>query len=122
MPLAKRRFGPVAPVPVSAPPSNSQMNARPEPLCSPKARIALALAVVARPFRGMRSVQHLGVFAQGGIEIDQRALRQFLAAAACDQHLAFGDDRSRKIQYDRPLPLAWNADAIRCRRHPPLDP
>src|SRR5258705_3033651 len=82
---------------------------------------ALALAVVARPFRGMRSVQHLGVFAQGGIEIDQRARRQFLAAAACDQHLAFGDDRSRKIQYDRPLPLAWNADAVSCRRHRPCD-
>src|ERR1700738_3997238 len=40
MPLAKRRFGPVAPVPVSAPPSNSQITARPEPLCSPNARIA----------------------------------------------------------------------------------
>ena len=30
----------VAPVPVSAPPSSSQTNAKPEPLCSPKARIA----------------------------------------------------------------------------------
>src|ERR1700730_18093878 len=40
MPLAKRRFAPVAPVPVSAPPSNSQISARPEPLCSPNARIA----------------------------------------------------------------------------------
>jgi hypothetical protein len=40
MPLAKRRLGAVAPVPVNAPPSNSQMNASPEPLCSPKARIA----------------------------------------------------------------------------------
>src|SRR6266481_5645270 len=40
MPLAKRRSGAVAPVPVNAPPSNSQMKARPEPLCSPNARIA----------------------------------------------------------------------------------
>src|SRR5450759_6030849 len=40
MPLAKRRSGAVAPVPVNAPPSNSQMNASPEPLCSPNARIA----------------------------------------------------------------------------------
>src|SRR5438105_584197 len=59
---------------------------------------------------------------QHGSDVDQRALRQFLAATACNQHLAFGDDRSGKIQYDRPLPLAWNADAIGRRRHPPLDP
>ena len=32
--------GATAPVPVKAPPSSSQMKARPEPLCSPKARIA----------------------------------------------------------------------------------
>ena len=30
----------VAPLPLSAPPSSSQISARPEPLCSPKARIA----------------------------------------------------------------------------------
>src|SRR6266566_3791049 len=29
---------------------------------------ALALAVVARPFRGVRPIQHLRVFAQGGVE------------------------------------------------------
>ena len=40
MPLAKRRGDEVAPLPVSAPPSSSQMKARPEPLCSPNARIA----------------------------------------------------------------------------------
>ena len=40
MPLANCRPPEVAPVPVSAPPSNSQMKASPEPLCSPNARIA----------------------------------------------------------------------------------
>jgi len=78
--------------------------------------------MVARTFCGVRSVQHRRVFAQIAVEVDQRALRQFLAAAACDQHLAFGDDRGGKIQHDRPLPLAWNADAVGRRRHPPLDP
>src|ERR1035437_3920733 len=46
---------------------------------------ALALTVVARTLRGVRSVQHRRIFAQVAIEIDQRALRQFLAAAARDQ-------------------------------------
>ena len=48
MPLAKRRPPEVAPVPVSAPPSSSQMKASPEPLCSPKARMAPVPAVWSR--------------------------------------------------------------------------
>src|SRR6185312_9046131 len=98
MPLAKRRFSPVAPVPVRAPPSNSQISARPEG--------ALALAVIARPFGAVRAVKQGRVLAQTAVEVDQRALGQFLAAAACNQHLAFGDDRGCEIQHDRPLPLA----------------
>ena len=82
---------------------------------------ALALTVVARTLRGVRSVQHRRIFAQVAIEIDQRALRQFLAAAARDQHLAFGDNRGREIQHDRPLPLTWNTDAIGRGGQPPLD-
>ena len=82
---------------------------------------ALALTVVAGLFRAVRSVQHCRVFAQGALEIDQRTFRQFLAASARDQHLAFGDNRGREIQHDRPLPLARNADAIGRRRQPTLD-
>ena len=122
MPLAKRRSPEVAPVPVSAPPSSSQMKARPEPLCSPKARIAPVPAVWSRgPSSGVRTVEHGGILAQRAVGIDQRALRQFLAAAACHQHLAFGDDRGRKIQHDRVLPRARNADAIGRGREPLLD-
>src|SRR3984957_19180516 len=71
---------------------------------------ALALAVVTRPLDFIRSVQHRRILAQIAVEIDQRALWQFLAAAACDQHLAFRDDRGREIQHHRSLPLARDAD------------
>src|ERR1700682_974000 len=67
---------------------------------------ALALAVVAGPFRTVRSIKYRRIFAQATVEIDQRALRQFLAASACDQHLAFRDDRSGKIQHASPLTVA----------------
>ena len=97
------------------------MKASPEPLCSPNARIAPCpwCGRAARP--AVRSVQHGRVFAQRAVGIDQRALWQFLAAAACDQHLAFGDDRGREIEHDRILPLTRNADAIRRGRQPLLD-
>src|SRR6185437_15108939 len=114
MPLAKRRSGAVAPVPVRAPPSNSQIKARPEPLCSPNARIA--------PVPAVWSVEHRRIFAQRAVMVDQRALRQFLAAAACDQHLAFGDDGGGEIEHDRILSLARYADTIRRGRQPFLDP
>ena len=69
----------------------------------------------------MRSVQHSRILAQHAVGIDQRALGQFLAAAACDQHLALGDDRGCKIEHDRILPNAGNADAIGRGRQPLLD-
>ena len=98
------------------------MNASPEPLCSPKARIAPVPLVWSRgPSARVRSVQHRRIFAQRAVEIDQRALRQFLAAAARHQHLAFGDDRGGEIEHDRILPLARNADAIGRGRQPLLD-
>jgi hypothetical protein len=82
---------------------------------------ASARGVVARPLRTVRPVQHCRIFTQRGVVVDQRALRQFLAAAASNQHLAFGDDRSGEIEHDRILPLARNADAIGRGRQPLLD-
>src|SRR3981189_2522193 len=82
---------------------------------------ALALAMVARTLRTVRSIKYRRIFAQIAVEIDQRAFRQLLAAAARAPHLAFGDNRGRETQHDRPLPIARNADAIGRRRQPPLD-
>ena len=79
------------------------------------------LGVVARPVRGVGTIEHRRLLAQRAVGIDQCAGRQFLAAAACHQHLAFGDDRGREIEHDRVLPLARNADAIRRGRKPLLD-
>ena len=82
---------------------------------------ARALGVVARPVRGVGTIEHGRLLAQRAVGIDQRAGRQFLAAAACHQHLAFGDDRGGEIEHDRVLPLARNADAIGRGREPLLD-
>ena len=82
---------------------------------------ACPLGVVARPVRRVRPVEHRRLLAQRAVGIDQRARRQFLAAAACHQHLAFGDDRGGEIEHDRILPLARNADAIGRGRQPLLD-
>ena len=70
----------------------------------------------------MRSVQHRRILAQRAVLVDQRPLRQFLAAAACHQHLAFGDDRGGEIEHDRVLSVARYADAIGRGRQPLLDP
>ena len=98
------------------------MKARPEPLCSPKARIAPVPLVWSRgPSLACGPYSTAGSSLKRAVVIDQRALRQFLAAAACHQHLAFGHDRGGKIQHDRILPLTRNADAIGRGRQPLLD-
>ena len=81
---------------------------------------ARALGVVARPVRRVGTIEHGRLLAQRAVGIDQRARRQLLAAAACHQHLAFGDDRGGEIEHDRVLPLARNADAIGRGREPLL--
>ena len=55
----------------------------------------------------MRIAAHLAVLRH------QRIGRDFLAALARHQHLAFGDQRGREIEDDRLLALARNADAER---------
>src|SRR5437764_2093097 len=53
----------------------------------------LAFAVVARPSSGLViSVEQMGIAADPPVQADQGIVRQFLAAAACHQHLAFGND------------------------------
>src|SRR5262249_46605854 len=60
---------------------------------------ALALAVVARPATGLViSVEQMRVAAYRAVPADERIARQFLAAVACDQNLAFGHDRSGEIE------------------------
>src|SRR4030088_1028414 len=107
MPLANRRSGAVAPVPVSAPPSNSQMKARPEPLCSPKARIAPVPLVWSRAPSAL-----YGPYSTAGSS---------LSVPSAAANAPFGDDRGGEIEHNRILPLPRNADAIRRGRQPLLD-
>ena len=115
MPLEICGSGPVAPLPVSEPPISSQISARPEPLCSPNARIAPAPRRDRAGRRGQRPVEQRRIAGQGAVGTDQRVRRQRLAAAARDMDLAFGDQRCREIQHDRRGALARNADAKRRR-------
>ena len=101
MPLENLRSGSVAPLPVSDPPRSSQSSARPEPLCSPKARIAPAPRVWSRgPSDGQRPIDQRGIAGERAVGTDQGVGRQRLAAVACDIDLAFGDQRGCEIEHD----------------------
>ena len=77
--------------------------------------------MITRAVRGVGTIEHARLLAQAAVGIDQRALRQLLAAAACHQHLAFGDDRGSEIQHHRILPVARNTNAIGRGGEPLLD-
>ena len=83
---------------------------------------ALACAVVARPARLVIAIEQMRIAAHGAIRTHQGVGRQLLAAAACDQDLAFGDDRCCEIENDRLGVGARNADAERGGREPAIDP
>ncbi len=83
---------------------------------------APALGVVAfASTRLVVAVEQMRIAAHRPVWTNQRIGRQFLAAAARDQHLAFGDYGSGEVQDDRLGIGARDADAERRRREPPVD-
>ena len=108
-------------MPVSEPPSSSHIRASPEPLWSPKARMApVPLPAVAQARRGVVAVEHVRVGAHLAVEIDQRVVGQLLAALARHQHLALGHHRGGEIEHHRRLAGPGHADAERRGREPAL--
>ena len=123
MPLANLRFGSVAPLPVSEPPSSSQISARPEPLCSPNARMAPGpRAWSRRPSPIERAVEQRGIAGERAVGADQRVRRQRLAATARDVDLALRDQRGREVEHDRSAPsrgMPTQNGAVDSRRSTP---
>ena len=98
------------------------MKASPEPLWSPKARIApVPLRVVARAGRRVVAVEQVRIGARLAVGADQRAVRHLLAALARHQHLALGHDRGGEVEHQRILARPRNADAVGRGREAAVD-